>query len=141
MPHLWFIRYHIVKCFNIVPLNLDFNTLGKIWCFDLWMLVSIAPWSKTNPNYLWCDLCFPLAIVLVVHCSSSWPWVTNAFWVTRSELLPSMVSASVFLLFFGVLLWFPNTKYKSGVTYTTETDSRMTTQTHQFFIIDVYLIY
>ena len=64
---------------------------------------------KTFPKALWCGICFTLSIVRVFLVTSVWQCGTPSFWLTRRNLLPHMVSASVFLsfsffpIFFNVL--------------------------------------
>ena len=114
-------RYHIVYCFNIVLLNLDFNNLGNIWYFDLWMLnihyTLIIIFSKISLMLLILYTCH-------VTCCSFYQYLTvcekfltgnNNWGITIHD-----ISIRIPPPFFGIFLWVTNTKYKSGATYTTD---------------------
>ena len=100
MHHIIFIEYHILYCWNFVPLNLDFNTSGNICSMIFWFVdagVYYTLITQKLPKALWCYICFKLAIVLVVNCSSSWQCDTHTLWVTQGNVLPYMVLTPVFL--------------------------------------------
>ena len=101
MHHLWFVGYHIVDYFHIVPLDLDFNTLGNTFPMIFWVLESNIIYTLiiiTFSNTLWYSMWFDPSIISVVCCSIIWQWGEYAFWVTRSNVLIHMLSESVFLL-------------------------------------------
>ena len=141
MNHLWFIGYRIVHCFSIVPLNLDFSISGNIYPM-IFLFVDASIYYtliiKSFPNIICCVVWFTLTVVCVVHCSSRWQCWKHAFWLTGSNLLPYMVSASVFFLLLFLLI--QNTKYKYGATYPTCTVSTYESSNTLIFNIEVHFI-
>ena len=95
---------------------------------------------KKNSKSIWCDLSFTLSIVLVVHCISIWPSERYAFWVNWNELLSSMVSASGFFFPSGYSFAFQIQNINLGQPTPQRLYPYMTSQTHQFLIIEGYLI-
>ena len=93
---------------------------------------------QSFPNALWFFICFTLSILYVVHCSRIWNCGTRAFWVTGINVLPHMLSTSVFLfsLFssktFSFFLLCQHRKYKYGETYTMKTVSTYSPSTTHF---------
>ena len=95
---------------------------------------------QSFPNALWFFICFTLSILYVVHCSRIWNCGTRAFWVTGINVLPHMLSTSVFLfsLFpsktFSFFLLCQHRKYKYGETYTTHTLSTYASSNTHFLL-------
>ena len=146
MHHLWIIGYHDVDYGNISPLNLDFKTSGNICPMIFWFVDASIHYIMIMPSFpkdIWCVIWFTLSIVRVAHCISSWQCDTHEFRLTGRNLLPHMVSASVFFLFFYSLIFFNASKIQiinmiqptPHVLY-----PHMTPQTHKCFIIYGHLI-
>ena len=105
----FFIGYHIVDYFHIVPLDLDFNTSGNTITMIFWFLESNITYILIIiifPNTLWYGIWFTLETLLVVNCGSYWQCGTHALWVTEGNLLPHVVSASVFFYYLSLFLLF-----------------------------------
>ena len=136
-PFIYRVSY--CKLFQYCPPYYLFEYFRK---HQIFLFVSASIYSaliiQHFPKSLWCIIWFTLAIVPVVHCSSSLPSETHAFWVTRSEVLPSMVSESGF--FFCYSYGFQIININLGKPTPNRLYPYMTPQTNEFFTIECYFI-
>ena len=91
---------YTVAVFFPLNLTLILQEISSQWYLFLDASIHSILIIQSFPKALWGGIHFTFAIVYDVYCSSILQCGTNALWLNGSNVLPHMVSSSVFLFLF-----------------------------------------